>query len=101
MKARKILLPLMTALLLGSCEVPDAPLGVARPSSIPSESPNSGDPICLQTLECVITNTNNNSVRKQTQDVLDQLFRTGEPEYTRLCESQAEELSANVSQCKK
>ncbi len=102
MKTKISLLTILSVLLFGACEVPQAPLGGGvRPSAIPSESPDNGDPPCLQTLQCIIDETTNNSLRKDTQDIINQLFVTGEPEYTRLCEGQAQELSTRLPQCRK
>lgn len=90
---------LLSATLLGlsACEVPDNPTGMPS-ATIPSESPDTNPP-CYQTLQCIIENTGDNALRKETQVVINQLFQLDEPEYTTTCQAKAEELVARVPQC--
>ena len=94
------LLALSLVLLLGACESTPQ-LGSKSPFPIASEAPASDDPPCLQTLQCIIDNTTNNTLRKQTQEVVNTLFTTAEPDYTRICQTRSAELAERVPECQK
>lgn len=104
-RSLKILPALLLLGYVGACEVPSAPLGSsgpsASPTAIPSESPDNGDPPCMQALQCIIDNTNNNALRRQTQEVVNQLLLTSEPDFTRICLSNASDLVERVPECVK
>lgn len=84
-------------LLLAACEVPDAPTGV--PQAEPDI--NIQNPICYQEIECVVDTTRDNTLRKEAQVVINTLLLSDQPEYDRLCEAKADELTENLPQCKK
>ncbi|PKL79827.1 MAG: hypothetical protein CVV27_01220 [Candidatus Melainabacteria bacterium HGW-Melainabacteria-1] len=86
--------------LMAACDTPDTPLGASPSTVIPSESPDQ-DPLCLQTLQCIVDNTSNNGLRKQTQEVISELFLVAEPDYSRICLSRADELVERVPECQK
>lgn len=98
---RKLIFSVLAAVLLGACDTPQIPLGSINPNPIPSEAPANDEPPCLQTLQCIVDNTNNNGLRKQTQEIINQLFVTAEPDYTRLCQSRSSEFVERVPECQK
>ena len=92
--------------LLHACTVPDVPTGLPSnipsgllPSSIPSEAPDSGEPACFQRLQCIVDNTGDNVLRRETQESINQLFLLEEPDYTQFCQAKAEEFLIRVPQC--
>lgn len=85
--------------LLSACDTPQTPVG--RPTPVPSDSSVEEDPICQQTLQCIVDTTGNNALRKQAQEVITQLFLLSEPNKTRICESKAEELVESLPTCDK
>ena len=92
----RLCLTFLTGMILAACDTPQTPVG--RPSIKPSASASaspvvSDEPLCMQTLQCVVDSTINNSLRKETQEVINQLFKTAEPKYTQLCKSKADELA--------
>jgi len=95
----------LTSFSFSACEVPlDAPTGPLQPnqpSATPSERPDSGDPLCFQTLQCIVDNTSDNVLRRQAQEVVNQLFLVAEPDYTRICESRSVELVVSIPSCQR
>lgn len=105
---RRLFTLILICLALASCEVPDDPTGLpgapgtpGQPSAIPSESPDSSDPLCFQALQCIVDNANDNALRRQAQEVVNQLFLSAEPQYTQICESRAAEFVVQVPQCQR
>lgn len=89
--------------VLGS---PLNPGSSASPSPSPSVKPSAGlipsgdQPVCVQTLQCIVSaSSTSNSLRRQTQDVLDQLFSLAEPDYTQVCQTRSQELVAQAPVC--
>lgn len=93
----RIFLLLVCLLSIHACTVPDIPTGL--PNAIPSEAPDTGETPCFQALQCIIENTGNNVLRKETQESVNQLFLLEEPEYTEFCQAKAKELTVRVPQC--
>lgn len=85
-----------TLLALSACEVPDAPTGV--PSASPDVMP--GGPACYQELECVVDTTRDNTLRRNAQEAINTLILSEQPDYNRICQAKAEELTAALPQCK-
>lgn len=101
---RRLIPLLCLALVLGACDVPNDPTGLPgspQPSAIPSENPNTFEPLCFQALQCIVDNANDNALRRQAQEVVNQLFMTAEPQYTQVCESRATEMLLQVPQCQR
>ncbi|MGV3526353.1 MAG: hypothetical protein ACO1RX_19190 [Candidatus Sericytochromatia bacterium] len=91
-------LALGLVLSLSACDIPELPVG-NNPVPQPTARPNEDDPVCLQTLQCIVDTTNSNSLRRDAQEVITDLFLLGEPDYTRICVSKAEELAERVPSC--
>ena len=83
--------------LLAACEVPDAPTGVPQPEP----DLNTQGPACYQELECIVETTRDNTLRKETQEVINTLLLTDQPEYNRICQARADVLTESLPQCKK
>lgn len=84
-------------LLLSACEVPDSPTGLPQPEP----NLNTQGPICYQEIECVIETTRDNTLRKEAQETINALLLSDQPEYTRICQAKADELTENLMQCRK
>lgn len=84
-------------LLLSACEVPDAPTGAPQPEPDLSTQ----GPICYQELECIVDTTRDNTLRKETQEVINTLLLTDQPDYDRICQVKAASLTESLPQCRK
>lgn len=105
---RRLFAVALVSLVLSSCEVPDDPTGLpgtpgtpGQPSAIPSESPDNSDPPCFRMLQCIVDNANDNTLRRQAQEVVNQLFLSAEPQYTQICETRSAEFVVQVPQCQR
>lgn len=100
MRPRRRLALVLASLVWGlsACDIPELPVG-NTPIPQPSAAPSEDDAPCLQTLQCIVDTTNSNSLRRDAQEVITDLFLLGEPDYTRVCVSKAEELAERVPSC--
>ncbi len=80
--------------LMVSCEVPDAPVGTPQPVS-----ENAGEPACYQEIECIIEITDNNTLRREAQEVINTLILSEQPTYDRVCEAKSREFTEIIPQC--
>lgn len=83
-----------------SASSPGKPINGASPTPKPSASNVASGPVCLQQLQCIADKTASNALRKETQEVIDELFSLGDPDYTRVCTSRSTELVEQAPECR-
>lgn len=93
----RFLLSSLALMTLVACEVPDMPTGPSDP--VPSVLPQG--PACYQELECIVETTRDNTLRRDAQEVINTLILAEQPEYNRICQAKADELTVQLPQCKK
>lgn len=93
----RFLLSSLAVMALAACDVPDVPTGPSEPA--PSALPQG--PACYQELECIVDTTRDNTLRRDAQEVINTLILAEQPEYNRICQAKADELTVQLPQCKK
>ncbi|MBT9547070.1 MAG: hypothetical protein IV090_16890 [Candidatus Sericytochromatia bacterium] len=83
--------------LLGACQVPQAPTSPTA-SAKPSEDT---DPPCFVALQCIVDNTSDNALRKEAQEIINQLIQTTEPRFTQICLTRSTELLPKQPSCQR
>lgn len=82
---------------LSACQVPQSPTS-PRPSSKPTED---ADPPCFVALQCIVDSTGDNALRKEAQEIINQLIQTTEPRFSQICQNRSEELLPKQPSCQK
>ncbi|PIQ22997.1 hypothetical protein COW36_01800 [bacterium (Candidatus Blackallbacteria) CG17_big_fil_post_rev_8_21_14_2_50_48_46] len=81
---------------ISACQVPQSPTSPAA-----SASPDAGDPPCFVALQCIVDTTKDNALRKESQEVINQLIQTADPQFTKICLSRSQELLVKEPSCQK
>jgi hypothetical protein len=95
MKLRYKLSFLFALIFLTACQVPQSPTS-PQASAKPAENT---DPPCFVALQCIVDSTQDNALRKETQEVINQLIQTTEPRFSQTCLSRAQELVLKQPSC--
>lgn len=80
---------------VSACAVPQSPTS-PRPTSKPAEDT---DPPCFVALQCIVDSTNDNALRKEAQEVINQLIQTTEPRFSQICLNRSAELIPKQPSC--
>ncbi|MGE3725094.1 MAG: hypothetical protein AB7I41_06060 [Candidatus Sericytochromatia bacterium] len=81
--------------VLSACQVPQAPTS-PRASAKPSEDT---DPPCFVALQCIVDSTGDNALRKEAQEIINQLIQTTEPRFSQICLTRSAELLPKQPSC--
>lgn len=73
---------------------PTSPTASAKPSE-------DTDPPCFVALQCIVDNTSDNALRKEAQEVINQLIQTTEPRFTQICLTRSTELLPKQPSCQR
>lgn len=95
---KRLIWTTLLTLMLSSCQVPQTPTAAIQPSAKPSED---ADPPCFVNLQCIVDTTDDNALRKEAQEIIQNLMQTTEPQFSKICLSRSQELLLKEPRCVK